>query len=100
MSYQDSEDFTSIDSWGGAPHDGRKPAFKRWPALVGMDLDRAAAIVRWESPYYVVVKPFKKTRTCIRPLLFDGNGNVSEDAYRVVLWADPDGYVALTPIVG
>ena len=73
------------------------PQKKAWPGLVGDCPERAAAIVRWASPYFVVVKPYKRGL----------KSSAAEDAkylwshpLRVVLQLDKDGYVAKTPRVG
>lgn len=71
----------------------------RFPALVGMDVERARAIVEWAG-YYVHTQTYKQTRGYVRPAMYDKEGNVQRDAWRVILWLDNHGCVALTPTVG
>lgn len=75
----------------------RGPQKRAWPGLVGDIPERAAAIVRFGSPYFVVIQPFKKS--------VKANAELEESfkwehPLRVVLKLDKDGYVAKTPRVG
>ena len=65
------------------------PVPRAWPALVGDCVQRAAAIIRYASPFYVIVVHFKE------------HYEYGEaDPLRVVLHLDLNGYVAHTPVVG
>lgn len=63
-----------------------------WPNAVGDCVERASAIIRWCSPYYVEVHPYKVSRKTYR--------NFGYDDRRVILFVDAQGYVATTPRVG
>ena len=65
------------------------PVPRSWPALVGDCVQRAAAIIRYASPFYVVLVHFKEHYEYGEP-----------DPLRVVLHLDLHGYVAHTPVVG
>jgi hypothetical protein len=68
-------------------HYGPQP--RAWPALVGDCVQRATAIVRFCSPFYTIVVPFKQ------PFEYG-----EQDPLRVVLHLDDNGYVAHTPVTG
>lgn len=72
---------------------------KKFPELVGSDIFRAEACVKWNTGFYVV--KMRHTRTKSRPVLLNKNGEpAAHDFYRVVLWLDDRNCVAVTPIVG
>jgi hypothetical protein len=68
-------------------HNGPVP--RSWPALVGDCVSRASAIIRYASPFYVVVVAFK-----------DHYEYGEVDPIRVVLYLDKDGFIARTPVAG
>ena len=68
-----------------------------WPGLVGDCAERAAAIVRYGSPYFVVVKPYKRGLKAVAEQ--DGKYRWSHPL-RVILQLDRDGFVCTTPYVG
>jgi hypothetical protein len=64
------------------------PIKTSWPNLVGDNVERASAIIRWGTRYLVWI--------C-------RHGQAPPDdvvPYRVVLYLDKDGFVARTPRVG
>jgi hypothetical protein len=71
------------------------PQKRAWPGLVGDCPERVAAIVRYGSPYFVVVKQHKRSL----------KASIADELQwshplRVVLQLDKDGFVAKTPRVG
>jgi hypothetical protein len=60
-----------------------------WPNLVGDNVERASAIIKWCTRYRVFV--------CRHGETFDTSEFVP---YRVVLYLDKDGFVSRTPRVG
>jgi len=65
----------------------------RWPGLVGDCVDRAEAIVRYGSPYYVICVPYKdRVSGRFRP--------GQDDPLRVIFYLDQNGYIATTPYAG
>jgi hypothetical protein len=64
------------------------PVKVTWPNLVGDNVERASAIIKWCTRYQVWVRRL-------------GEEPVTDFVpYRVVLYLDKDGFVARTPRVG
>ena len=95
------EEFVDNVSESLSSHSSLIP-FCRWPGLVGMDIFRARAIVRYGTRYYVKVLPYKKSKDCPRPPVYDETTGelLPPDIRRVILWVDTNGYVAITPQTG
>lgn len=72
--------------------EGPVPERKSWPNLVGSDAARAQAIVRSQGNYYIVLDDYKATRKVQEAKAFN--------PWRVIIYLDKDGYVAITPRVG
>lgn len=72
---------------------------KKWPELVGSDIFRAQACIKYNTGFYVITMPRTSTRT--RPVLLNRYGEeAAHDPFRVVLWLDDHQCVSVTPIVG
>ena len=63
-----------------------------WPELVGDCVERATAIVRFGSPYYVTTQLYKEGLRA--PRADDTN---LYDPLRVIFFLDSQGYIAVTP---
>jgi len=59
-----------------------------WPNAVGDVPDRASCIVRYGTPFYTITAPYKTKEV------------FGYDPLRVILFLDPDGFVAVRPKVG
>lgn len=62
-----------------------------WPSLVGCDVARAAAVIRYGTPYSIEVHTYEIVRKA--PLFQSSRQNC------VHLYVDKDGYIATTPRV-
>lgn len=69
---------------------------RSWPNLVGDTVERARAVITFQTDYFIEVVPFKG-----QPRVYmDKEGAEYTPGRRVMLFLDKDGFVARTPVVG
>jgi hypothetical protein len=73
--------------------DTRMPEKTSWPNLVGSDVSRATTIVRSFGNYHIVVEEYKVSKR-------KQEGPKEHNPWRVIIYVDQDGFVAITPRVG
>ena len=68
------------------------PCKRSWPNLVGDCVERATCIIKYATPFHVEVHPYKVSQKTSR--------HFGTDPLRVILFVDPQGFVATTPRLG
>lgn len=99
MAYNHWEETSSEASTLSYEHEKIHPdAPTKFTAVVGMDVDRAKAIIEpWG--YYCVCKDYTEYKRALRKDK-DSATDAYKDDKRVILFLDKHGYVAVTPTVG
>lgn len=79
------DDYYDMDTY-------EQPKVMSWPGVVGSDANRAKAIVRSSGNYHVEIQVYKQAKKALAPS--------DHNPWRVILYVDKDGFVAITPRVG